>query len=129
MAAFHGKSRRGEQAFVEQLELFRLFLLRDEPVGKLDEQVGKREQQRRGKDVECRMHEGDVCGAGSFRQERHGNERFCQIKEQQKCSCANDVKEQMNDCGAFGVARGAAAGDQRRHAGADVLPADDRNDR
>ena len=130
-SAANGNGRGGKQAFVQQgMLLARLILaVRHGQDGQLFQHAVERQQDGGGHNVEYRVHNGNAKGVGGFVVERESQQRMQPVKTAQEHQRADEVKVQMNKCGALSIFVGTGRGDQRGNGGADVLAHDDGNRR
>jgi len=120
---------RSEQTVVQLDAFFGLLAVRHQLIRQLLQQRGHRQQQRGAENVEHRMRDGDAEVSRRSVQQRRPEDGGKDAERRQPDGGADDVEGQMNDSGTPCIFVGADGGKQRRHAGADVLPHNDRHGR
>ena len=131
-ALFNRERRLREEALVQQQEVADLLFLLVVAHGErrqLLKQTAERQQREGGDHVERRVDDGDARGVGAAFQERKREHRVDRIEHDHEQDRADKVEVQVNQRRAAGVLARADTGEQRRHAGADVLAHDDRQRR
>ena len=123
-AALQRDGGRGQQAFVQLTDRFRLLPVGDDPAHQLFQQTCRGQHQGCADDVEHRVADGDAQIRSAFSQNGRGEQGIRQHKEGQAHNGADDVEHQMHHRSPPGVLGGTHAGQQRGDAGADVLTHD-----
>ena len=123
--ALHSNGGRLEQTLIQQGEALFLGIVRDGEDGQLFQNVGERQQDRRGRNVEHRVDDSDAPRRDGIVDKGEVQDQIQAIVHCQKEGHTDDVEVQMHHGGAAGVFVGTHRGDQRGDAGADVLAHDD----
>ena len=116
-----------EQTLVEESALFVLFRGTDDEIRDFFELLGKRNQECGGKEVENRMHKRDAKAVDRQGGKGEVENRVKPEEAEQADGRADEVEGNMHDGNLFCILADADGGDERRHAGADVLTHNDGN--
>ena len=127
MAALHGHGGRSHEPLVQLRHAVAAGVVGDNATGQLFQQTRHGQQQRRAEDIEDGVHDGNAHLVDAAAQHWDIHKAAHHLKHCQPHHGADDIEGEMHRRGAAGVAVGADGRQQRRDAGADVLPHDDGN--
>ena len=127
MAALHGHGGRSHEPLVQLRHAVAAGVVGDNAAGQLFQQTRHGQQQRCAEDIEDGVHDGNAHLVDAAAQHRNINQTAHHLKHRQPDHGADDIEGKMHHCCPTGVAVGADGRQQRRDAGADVLPHDDGN--